>query len=714
MNTNTAPTFTTSTGKITENFIKGAGESPISLLVTQEGNIIVGGNVSYSTNTQTGIVRYNSDGTLDTSFSADGKVLLNSALYCIGIHNDGGLIVAQANGQGSSITRLNASGLIDSNFSSGRPIEFNGRIEYISTAADNSFLIIGTTNSNRSDDYYDITIKKYLSNGQPDENYGIGGSTIVSFGSDDAARTILRQNDGKTIIVGYSWINRNLSICLTRLSPNGLIDKTFGSEGISILSVGSSERWTVGNIAALDLEGRILVVAPNTNPNKFFLCRFDQNGNIDKSFSQDGIVTTDFNGDGIARSIAVQADGKILVSGWGRNDNGLSSIAVSRYTTDGNLDLEFGQSGKATYQLSDRENYGSNLAVVNGQKIVVSAEVALSQNGQDGEWWDFGLMRISPNGLIDSSFGPTINTLNGSTKYIEQSVPVVIDSDVTVYDYELSSSDVNYEGSTLTISRKGGASSQDVFSNTGTLTSLRTGSYFSVDGITIGRVTVNGDGKIILSFNKGATQNLVNKTLQQITYSNTSDTPPESVAIDWKFDDGNTGTQGSGGALSATGTSYIFITPTNDRPYLSAGVPDQRIEANNSFVYKLPAGTFIDPDLETLNYKVLMADGTGIPPWLTFNRATQTFSGTPTASDLGSFDLQIQASDAANESASDFVKFTVFLNIAPALANLIPDQSVILGQNLSFTLSAGTFVDVRSRMIGFCIIGDRCSWGERS
>jgi hypothetical protein len=70
-----------------------------------------------------------------------------------------------------------------------------------------------------------------------------------------------------------------------------------------------------------------------------------------------------------------------------------------------------------------------------------------------------------------------------------------------------------------------------------------------------------------------ATQSLVNTALQSIAYANTSDAPPASVQIDWTFSDGNTGSQGEGGALTTTGSTTVSITSVNDAPVLTPATP---------------------------------------------------------------------------------------------------------------------------------------------
>ncbi|MFN9366117.1 MAG: hypothetical protein ACK6CE_15155, partial [Planctomycetota bacterium] len=54
--------------------------------------------------------------------------------------------------------------------------------------------------------------------------------------------------------------------------------------------------------------------------------------------------------------------------------------------------------------------------------------------------------------------------------------------------------------------------------------------------------------------------------MQQIAYANSSEAPPANVQIDWSFSDGNSGAQGTGGALTATGNVVVNITAVNDAP----------------------------------------------------------------------------------------------------------------------------------------------------
>ncbi|MFN9913584.1 MAG: hypothetical protein ACK53L_13415, partial [Pirellulaceae bacterium] len=153
--------------------------------------------------------------------------------------------------------------------------------------------------------------------------------------------------------------------------------------------------------------------------------------------------------------------------------------------------------------------------------------------------------------------------------YTENGSPVVLDSNVRIFDAELSSS--NFSGATLTLVRNGGANAQDLYSATGTLGSLTEGGNLTVGGTTIGTVTTNSSGTLVLTFNSNATNALVNSAMQQIAYANSSEAPPASVQIDWTFNDGNSGAQGTGEALTATGNVTVNITSANDAPTIASG-----------------------------------------------------------------------------------------------------------------------------------------------
>lgn len=156
---------------------------------------------------------------------------------------------------------------------------------------------------------------------------------------------------------------------------------------------------------------------------------------------------------------------------------------------------------------------------------------------------------------------PVFGNLDGTPTVTERGSAVQLDADVTISDAELDGA--NFNGATLTITRNGGA---DAAANTGQLAALTESGALVFNGATVGTVTTNSGGTLVLTFNASASGAVVNGVLQGVTYTNTSNNPPASAQLNWTFSDNNTGAQGTGGAKTASGSTTVSITGVNDAP----------------------------------------------------------------------------------------------------------------------------------------------------
>jgi hypothetical protein len=196
--------------------------------------------------------------------------------------------------------------------------------------------------------------------------------------------------------------------------------------------------------------------------------------------------------------------------------------------------------------------------------------------GSGGPLTDQDSVAITVNAVNDA---PVLSGLGDNPAYVENGAPVVLDtnSNASVSDVELDVSASHYSGATLTLARNGGANPDDVFGSVGSLDLTDVagnGENVSLDGGAhfIGTYTQPGDGSISFTFNANATAADVDSVMRQISYQNTSDNPPASALIDFRFDDGNGEiggqAQGSGGAGITTASVTVAITQINDRPFL--------------------------------------------------------------------------------------------------------------------------------------------------
>ncbi|MDM3852567.1 MAG: pre-peptidase C-terminal domain-containing protein [Aphanizomenon gracile PMC627.10] len=98
----------------------------------------------------------------------------------------------------------------------------------------------------------------------------------------------------------------------------------------------------------------------------------------------------------------------------------------------------------------------------------------------------------------------------------------------------------------------------------------------------------------------------------------------------------------------------LTVDNVNDAPTLENAIADQSTAADKAFSFTFDANTFIDVDADdSLTYSATLKDGSNLPNWLKFNPATRTFNGTPTNANVGSFTIQVRATDNDGLIATD-------------------------------------------------------------
>ncbi|POE29026.1 putative Ig domain-containing protein [Pectobacterium odoriferum] len=200
-------------------------------------------------------------------------------------------------------------------------------------------------------------------------------------------------------------------------------------------------------------------------------------------------------------------------------------------------------------------------------------------------------------------------------------------------------------------------------------------------------INVTGNGSQTLTLTGGATQEAFQIALRAIVYANVAATPTagnRTVSVTANDD------------ASSTATSTLTLTASNNAsPVVSGTIAAQSIAQGDTLNVTLPAGTFTDPDGDTLTLSATLADGTPLPSWLSFNPATGTFTGTPDNGDVGSLTIKVTATDGSNASVSTTFGLTVTnVNDAPVVSGTVPPQSVAQDSGLNFTLPSGLFTDV--------------------
>lgn len=177
------------------------------------------------------------------------------------------------------------------------------------------------------------------------------------------------------------------------------LDNSFDSDGKVTTAIGNAD--DIGFSVTVQPDEKILVAGVSSNGSDYdiALLRYNTDGSLDNSFDGDGKVTTAIrSGDDVSFSVALQTDGKILVAGRSVED-GNADVALVRYNTNGSLDKSFNNDGKVTTAIGSGHDFGYSVAIQTNDKIVVAGT---SDNGSN---FDFAIVTYNTNGSLDSSFG---------------------------------------------------------------------------------------------------------------------------------------------------------------------------------------------------------------------------------------------------------------------------------------------------------------------
>jgi uncharacterized delta-60 repeat protein len=429
-----------SSGGLDTSFDPGTGaDSEVNSLAFQvDGRVLIGG--AFTTFNGTGrnrIARLESNGALDTTFDpGSGPTGFPATIFSLALQADGTVLIgggfSSYNGTPrNGIARLQTNGSLDTSFNPGSGA--NNRILSVALQADGKVLIGGSFTSYNGTAYRRIA--RLQSNGSTDTAFN------PSSGANSAVYSCALQTDGKLLIGGgftnYNGAFRNR---IARLHPNGSLDASFnigtGSDHlVNSFAVQTDGRILIGgqfrsfngtvrrNIARLQVDGSVdTTFDPGTGPGGVFITVFslalqadgkvliggsftDYNAtprnNIARLNSDGGLDAT-FNpgsgANGMVRIVAVQADGKVLMGGTFTDYNGTARNRIARLNSNGSLDTSFNPGTGAS-------GIVESLALQADGKVLIGGSFS-TYNGTARN----GIARLESNGSLDTSFNPGSGT----------------------------------------------------------------------------------------------------------------------------------------------------------------------------------------------------------------------------------------------------------------------------------------------------------------
>ena len=380
------PSFNT-TGIVITAIPPGLGITEVKAVAIQsDGRIVAVGTA----NQEFAAARYNADGSLDASFGNGGIVTTNiltgfEEAHAVAIQADGRIVVAGIANNGTSsqvgdfaVVRYLANGSLDGSFGAGGKVTTDllgndDAARAVAIQADGKIVTGGYAYGPGSG--YRFAVVRYNSDGTLDASFGVGGKVTTPLGVGGAlARGIAIQSDGKIVAAGQGKAVDifNNDFAIVRYNTNGTLDPSFGSGGVAITAVGTSDE--VANAVAIQPNGKIVAAGfaytgLGINPD-YAIVRYNSDASLDMSFGTSGKVTTDLSGtNDFANAVAVQSDGKIVAAGYTGSD-----MSLVRYSSAGALDGSFGTGGKVITTSASSPSFGSRahaIAIQSDGKIVI-------------------------------------------------------------------------------------------------------------------------------------------------------------------------------------------------------------------------------------------------------------------------------------------------------------------------------------------------------
>ena len=186
-----------------------------------------------------------------------------------------------------------------------------------------------------------------------DKSFGTNGTLNINVGANQIIEDIGVQTDGKIVVVGsLATAAGNTDIFLARYNPDGTPDQSFGTNGISKIALSNLNEFVYD--FEFQIDGKIVAVGKQQATGAaevydFLVVRFNQNGSLDQSFGNNGIVTENQGQNDQFNKVAVQPDGKIVIVGETQVNNKLIG-AIGRFNSDGTLDGGFEGGGFFIYE----------------------------------------------------------------------------------------------------------------------------------------------------------------------------------------------------------------------------------------------------------------------------------------------------------------------------------------------------------------------------
>ncbi len=449
-------------GLLTSNF--GSDDFGYAIAIQSDGKIIAAGSITSGAGDRDfGLVRFMPDGSLDTSFGTSGMVTLDfgtsagraaDELRAIAIDSSGRIVVAGYTNRGTNndfaMARFNSNGSRDTSFGvNGRVVSNfvnNDQALAMAIRSDGKIILGGLINN-------DFGLARYNANGSIDTGFGAGGIARTTMSSGlDAATCLAIQSDGKIVAGGYATGGAGFDFALARYSANGALDTTFDSDGIVISDLGGSDQATA---LAVMPDGRIVLAGRSDGD--LAVARYTTAGPLDVSFASFGTARFDLGGaNDSANAMILGADGSILLAGGAGALDSSRNVTLMKLHSDGSADESFATGGILSTDFAVDRDEAFGIALQTDGKILVCGST--TSNSATSGTFNFAIARyeIRTNEAPTSAPGGPYSVPEGSSVLLDGSASSDSDGSIVSYEWDFDYDGINFDadatGATTTFS----------------------------------------------------------------------------------------------------------------------------------------------------------------------------------------------------------------------------------------------------------------------
>ena len=582
--------------------------------------------------------------------------------------------------------------------------------------------IVSDWNSGVSMSSYVHDVLNKLVNGDAANAYYTGGSSATALGNLKAGSSYTQVNE----LVGKWFLGADLPSATVSMDGSSSFTVTYQKSTAPLFSTGgpSINDINQGNLGDCYLLSSLADVAKNNPSIITSMIRDNGNNSFGVRFYVGG------KEDWVTVNNYLPTVGGALV--FNNADSGIQNMWV------GLVEKAYAQlSASGVFDGNSSANYGNSFSSIGNGGMVENLLQEITNAGRvtdytgNGAGWDlYSYSTENANASVSSASGQSTQTVLGAIVAALNSK-----NDISLCSLTDSYDSAGYQclvqDHALSITGYDAATGNLIIRNPwGTLTSGYTSTYRTTFEASLSQLLAAGD-TITIDNVSASTPTLANQTAKQTWQAGqvVSFTLPANTFVDpqgqamsysatlaggkalpsWLSFDGASGTfSGTVPAgtqpfsivitatdatgLSISETFQVAMSGTTSAPVLANQTANQTWVETGAVNFSLAANTFTDPQGSALTYTATLSDGTALPSWLSFNAATETFSGT-VASGASNLTIKVTAKDAAGLSTSETFTVTTPAASAPVIFSQTAGQTWYQGATINFSLAANTFTD---------------------